>query len=242
MISDYEKYSESAERVLKYTKRHRKDIPFQKVTAPVVEEKFEHDVEYDIIEATGFVPFKQSTIADHVEKHVLDKYEDSGCKVCFPQLKRDLIDRVHFRRLSDRQNGRNFRNDELFKELCDEYEKFASDVLVQLCSTNRGHCHVVEEREYYHNPGKKNKCLVIRGVTAEENRRLKIVADYVKNCEIPHYIVTTLHRFFPKNKTKGATLKALKKALRREKRTSEYIVAADIKIVADHAGDVFRNL
>ncbi|MDR2643472.1 MAG: hypothetical protein LBC74_11835 [Planctomycetaceae bacterium] len=132
----------------------------------------------------------------------------------------------------------NGKNDTDFLQLCHEYEKLASDILLKLCTEIRWHFHFLTKKEY-----SKGKPLFYQTIEAIDiKRQIKVVAEsFVRKGKDSPYIVCTAFRFWCKDIKNGES-KSLRKYIDKRKRAKIFTFnnpdrQVEQILLADHWGE-----
>jgi hypothetical protein len=135
----------------------------------------------------------------------------------------------------------NGKSDAEFLQLCCEYEKLASDILLKLCAEMRWHFHFLTKKEY-----SKGKPLFYQTIEAIDIRRqIKVVAEssFVRKNKNSPYIVCSAFRYWCKDKDrKNGESKSLRNYRDKRKREKTFIrnnpdMQVEQTLLADHWGE-----
>ncbi|MDR0609239.1 MAG: hypothetical protein LBG58_03955 [Planctomycetaceae bacterium] len=132
----------------------------------------------------------------------------------------------------------NGKSDADFLQLCYEYEKLASDILLKLCTENRWHFHFLAKKEY--SKGKPMFCQTIEAIDIK--RQIKVVANsFVRKGQNVPYIICSAFRFWCKGRKNVEGL-SLRKYVNKRKREKMFIKnnpdgPVEQILLADHWGE-----
>ncbi|MDR3198411.1 MAG: hypothetical protein LBU34_11140 [Planctomycetaceae bacterium] len=132
----------------------------------------------------------------------------------------------------------NGKSDADFLQLCHEYEKLASDILLKLCTEIRWHFHFLTKKEY-----SKGKPMFYQTIEAIDiKRQIKVVAEsFVRKGKDSPYIVCSVFRYWCKDRKNGES-NSLRKYIDKRKRAKTFIRndpdrQVEQTLLADHWGE-----